>query len=133
MRLLRSTCGSESDLESSFRGEAEKCSKSDYYYAKNDAIVHEQHQAVAAEVAEKEGDDYRAQDGAQDGAHQERHFHIGRDATVFMDVPALFQRCRGDGRRGEQERKARGGLAIEAAEQSGDDGGPAARSTGNHR
>ena len=38
---LRSIVRSESVLKSSFRVGAEKYSQSDYYYAKNDAVVHE--------------------------------------------------------------------------------------------
>src|SRR5690348_9085207 len=85
-----------------------------------------------AEVAQEEGDDDRAQDSADRRSEGEGDAHVGGDAAFFVDVPELFGHCRGDGGCGEQERKSRGSLTVEAAEQSGGDGDAAARSAWNY-
>src|SRR5579871_3776676 len=99
MPRLRSTSRSEWDLKSSFRSEAEEYCQSDYYYAKNDAVVDKRHQAAVSEVAQEERDDDGAQDSAQSGPHQEGRFHIGRDAAMFVDVPEFLRNRGGNGGR----------------------------------
>src|SRR5712664_2168070 len=107
MRALRLAYGSEWVLEISFRGDAEN-SQSDYYYAKNNPVVHEGHQTVAAKVLEEHCDHYCAQYPAEYDSQHEWHFHVWRDATRFVNIPKLFQSRGGDGRSGKQKRKAGG-------------------------
>src|SRR6266436_2492943 len=98
MPLLRLPGGNVSVLEVSFRAEAEKYSQSDYYYAKNQTIVHEGHQAVPPEVAQEDRDDHCAGHGADRHAHRKRYPHVGCNASVLVDIPGLLSRRGRDGR-----------------------------------
>src|SRR5579872_2540464 len=112
--------------------EAEE-SQSEYYYAKNDAVPHEHGQRPLAQVVHQQADDQHSGDRAGDHSDQKRGVHLGRNAAaVPHQIPQFFRCCSGGDRSQQQERKSRRGLAVEVAEQSGRDGGPASGNSRNH-
>src|SRR5438105_3147785 len=131
MRVLRSAGRSAWDPIISFRVEAEECSQSENYYAKNHAVPHEGGQGVAAEVLQKEADHHGADDSADHYAYDQRPF-FERQVAVLMKVPGVLGGRGGDRRRREKKRKARRCGTIEIAEERRGDGDPAARSAGHH-
>ena len=98
--------------------------------AQRDAVDHEDHRRVRGQPAQHPGDRRVADDEGQERRDQRRH--EARAARV-ADLARLEQAGQHDGRDREQERVARGGLAVEAGEQAGGDRRARARDARDQR